>query len=173
MPRSVRFCFFLNYVQDMQPNPPVKDSQHASSHSPPCKGICFYGDWPNVWNHEVNPLELVVDLCLDSLRLKTPKWQSQALLKPNGYGCKQSDFPPPGIFHFPKFNKVKCIRQRSRSVFGSKTTQGLLCEIILSECDFEQFRTRSTILGFGFFFLCLASLLPSSHFTIVKKSSSI
>lgn len=119
MPTSGRFCFFLNYAQNMQPNPPVKDSQHASSHSTPCKGICFYGGWSNVWNHEVNLPALVVGLCLHSLRLKTPKCQSQVLLKPSWYGCKQNNFPHPDIFHFPKLNTVKCIRQRSRYVFES------------------------------------------------------
>lgn len=135
MPTSVRFCFFLKYVQNMQPNPPVKDSQHASSHRPPCKGIFFYGDCPNVWNHEVNPLALVVGLCLHNVRLKPPKCWSQVLLKPSGYGCRQNNFPPPDIFRFPKLNTVKCIRQTSCCVFGSKTTQGHLCEIILREYD--------------------------------------
>lgn len=81
--------------------------------APPCKGICFYGDWPNVWNHEVNPLALVVGLCLRSLRMKTPNCWSQVLLKLSGYGCKWRNFSPPDIFHFPQLNALKCIRQRS------------------------------------------------------------
>lgn len=65
----------------------------------PPQGICFFGGWVNVGNHDTDPQHQWGVKSI--LNLRTPKCWSRVFPKPSGLGCKQSKFPIPHKIHFP------------------------------------------------------------------------